>query len=92
MKKSNKANENKEINFLSLPKVLKELIFVFVGEIKQIGRMRRICKIFRDTIDKSRIKELQEVEKQRKEYVERKEKESRVVIFKLFFIKRNPWV
>lgn len=69
MKKSNKMEKNKkegnkEDLFKQLPKVLKEEIFCWLQDLEDVGRLRRVCKTFRDIIDKgsrTEFKGLQEL-------------------------------
>lgn len=67
MEKENK-HQKEETFFSSLPKVLKEEIFVFLGDTKEIGRLRGVSKTFKELIDKSNRKEIQQVKKQREQY------------------------
>lgn len=70
----------KEHCFYSLPKVLKEEIFVFLGDAKEIGRLRRVSKTFKEIIDKSNRIELKLVSRKGEEYFEsgRKRKERQI--------------
>ena len=57
-----------EFNFESLPKYMKEKIFLMVGESKEISRLRRICKSWKKVIDESSNTKCTQIKEKREQY------------------------
>eukprot|EP01091_Cochliopodium_minus_P013167 TRINITY_DN4169_c0_g1_i2.p1 TRINITY_DN4169_c0_g1~~TRINITY_DN4169_c0_g1_i2.p1 ORF type:complete len:216 (-),score=46.66 TRINITY_DN4169_c0_g1_i2:87-734(-) len=79
-------------NFDDLPKYLKENIFLEIDDLKELGRLRRVCKSWKNVIDNSENESLKRIEQRRIEYCEfNKDKEWREYRQKMHFSTDNPY-
>ena len=68
-----KEKTSEEDLFSSLPRVLREEILLFMGELEEISRARLVCKSFKETVDNSSRNEMVEIKMKRESFEKKKE-------------------
>eukprot|EP01091_Cochliopodium_minus_P013166 TRINITY_DN4169_c0_g1_i1.p1 TRINITY_DN4169_c0_g1~~TRINITY_DN4169_c0_g1_i1.p1 ORF type:complete len:161 (-),score=53.75 TRINITY_DN4169_c0_g1_i1:237-719(-) len=78
-------------NFDDLPKYLKENIFLEIDDLKELGRLRRVCKSWKNVIDDSQNENLKKIEERRIEYLDyQRNKEWIEYLNEMNFIREKP--